>query len=103
MDVRCPRCAWLDVHKDTVVACARLVRDGCARHDVETFGTSAPGLFAQAGWLEPRGRSHFAVEATGVHWQPVGHVLQGHVELVPAHAAHARNVPRRKTDVRGAR
>ena len=99
MDVLYPRCAGLDVHKDTVVACARLAGADGVTHEVETFGTTTPGLFALADWLAARGCTHVALEATGVYWKPVWHVLEGHVELVLANAAHVRNVPGRKTDV----
>ncbi len=43
-----------------------------------------------------------AMEATGVYWKPVWHVLEGHFELVLANAAHVKNVPGRKTDVNDA-
>jgi transposase len=39
------------------------------------------------------------MEATGVYWKPVWHVLEGQFELVLANAAHVKNVPGRKTDV----
>ena len=39
------------------------------------------------------------MEATGVYWKPVWHVLEGHFELVLANAAHVKNVPGRKSDV----
>jgi transposase len=42
------------------------------------------------------------MEATGVYWKPVWHVLEGHAELVLANAAHIRNVPGRKSDVNDA-
>jgi transposase len=42
------------------------------------------------------------MEATGVYWKPVWHVLEGEFELVLANAAHIRNVPGRKTDVNDA-
>src|SRR5574340_1022442 len=42
------------------------------------------------------------MEATGVYWKPVWHVLEGHFELVLANAAHVKNVPGRKTDVNDA-
>jgi hypothetical protein len=41
------RCAGLDVHKDTVVACARMVsEDGTVLQEVETFSTMTNGLLA---------------------------------------------------------
>ena len=40
------------------------------------------------------------MEATGVYWKPVWHILDdGEFELVLANAAHVKNVPGRKTDV----
>ncbi len=42
------------------------------------------------------------MEATGVYWKPVWHVLEGHFTLVLANAAHVKNVPGRKTDVNDA-
>jgi transposase len=42
------------------------------------------------------------MEATGVYWKPVWHVLDGRFELVLANAAHIRNVPGRKSDVNDA-
>src|SRR5512145_2169863 len=42
------------------------------------------------------------MEATGVYWKPVWHLLEGQVELVLANAQHIRNVPGRKTDVNDA-
>ena len=42
------------------------------------------------------------MEATGVYWKPVWHMLEGRFELVLANAAHIRNVPGRKSDVNDA-
>jgi transposase len=42
------------------------------------------------------------MEATGVYWKPVWHVLEDEFELVLANAAHIKNVPGRKTDVNDA-
>ena len=39
-----PQCAGLDVHKETVVACARTVAAGRVQHEVETFATTVRGL-----------------------------------------------------------
>jgi transposase len=43
------------------------------------------------------------MEATGVYWKPVWHILSdGELQLVLANAAHVKNVPGRKTDVNDA-
>jgi transposase len=40
------------------------------------------------------------MEATGVYWKPVWHILaDGEFELLLANAAHVRNLPGRETDV----
>ena len=98
MDELHERCAGLDVHKETVVACARLGKD----HTTQTFATTTIGLLALADWLEKHGCSHVAMEATGVYWKPVWHVLEDRFELLLANAAHVKNVPGRKTDVKDA-
>jgi transposase len=41
-----------------------------------------------------------AMEATGVYWKPVWHILaDGEFELLLANAAHVKNLPGRETDV----
>src|SRR5512144_2045283 len=101
MEVLYPRCAGLDVHKDVVVACVRCVSPPTHR-EVQSFATTTSGLFALAEWLESHGCTHVAMEATGVYWKPVWHLLEGNFELVLANAQHIRNVPGRKTDVNDA-
>jgi transposase len=102
MDVMHPRCAGLDVHQKTVVACARLAAAGAITHEVQTFGTTTRELLALADWLAVRGITHVAMESTGVFWKPVWHVLEGQVELVLANAMHLRQIPGRKSDVNDA-
>jgi transposase len=97
-----PRCAGLDVHKEQVTACARTEDHGRVRREVAVFETTTPGLLALVDWLEAHGCTHVAMEATGVYWRPVWHVLAGHFELVLANAAHVRAVPGRKSDVNDA-
>jgi transposase len=100
MEVLYSRCAGLDVHKDTVVAGVRLAVAGAVRTEVCTFDTTTPGLLSLSAWLAEAGCTHVAMEATGVYWKPVWHVLSdGAVTLILANAAHVKNVPGRKTDV----
>jgi transposase len=95
-------CAGLDVHKDVVVACARFQADNSARHAVAEFATTTSGLLVLADWLEEHRCTHVAMEATGVYWKPVWHMLEGRFELLLVNPAHARNVPGRKSDVNDA-
>lgn len=102
MEVIHPRCAGLDVHKDTVVASARLAAGSEVRVEVQTFATTTTGLLALSAWLAERGCTHVAMEATGVYWKPVWHVLEevAGFELLLVNPAHFRNLPGRKTDVK---
>ena len=102
MEVLYPRCAGLDVHRDTVVACARIMTEGRIEQHVETFGTTTSELLRLLEWLSRHRLTHAAMEATGVYWKPVWHVLEGHFELVLANAMHIKKVPGRKTDVNDA-
>jgi transposase len=101
MEVLYPRCAGLDVHKDSVVACVRCVSQPEHR-EVKSFGTTTRELFELGDWLESHGCTHVAMEATGVYWKPVWHILEERFELILANAQHIRNVPGRKTDVNDA-
>ncbi len=94
------RCAGLDVHKKTVVASVRLAEGSKVVTEVRTFATTTSGLLSLSDWLSGNGCTHVAMEATGVYWKPVWHVLSdGQMELILANAAHVKNVPGRKTDV----
>ena len=103
MEVIYPRCAGLDVHKETVVACLRIVERGEVSRSVRTFATTTASLTELGEWLEANGCTHVGMEATGVYWKPVWQVLaDGSFELVLANAAQVKNVPGRKTDVNDA-
>jgi transposase len=103
MELQHARCCGLDVHKNSVVACLRLVSDGKITTQVRTFGTTTAELFRLSEWLASNECTHVAMEATGVYWKPVWHILDGgEFALVLANAAHVKNVPGRKTDVNDA-
>src|SRR5690242_15916911 len=98
MEVIHPRCAGLDVHKDLVVACARIAKGQQVRCESGRFGTSTRELLRLREWLLSRGVTHVAMESTGVYWKPVWHLLSGSVELTLGNAREMRNVPGRKSD-----
>jgi transposase len=102
MEVLFSRCAGLDVHKDMVVACARIADGSKVTQEVRSFATTTKGLLELAEWLVDHECTHVGMEATGVYWKPVWHVLEGSFELVLANAQHVRNVPGRKSDVNDA-
>jgi len=101
IEVIVERCAFLDVHRDTVMACARTPDgSGGRREEVLEFGTTTSQLLLLADWLAERQVSLVGMEATGVYWKPVHWVLEASVpEVWVINARHMRNVPGRKTDV----
>ena len=103
MEVLHPHCAGLDVHKDSVVGSVRHMAAGEVKREVRTYRTTTGDLMALSEWLSAEGCTHIVMEATGVYWKPVWHILSdGEFELVLANAAHVKNVPGRKTDVNDA-
>jgi len=103
MDLMHERVAGLDVHKETVVACVKIMVAGKASRECRTFDTTTAGLEALLTWLTESGCTHVAMEATGIYWRPVWNILsEGPFELMVANAAHIKNVPGRKTDVNDA-
>ena len=85
------------------MACARHTIDGNVSREVRTFKTTTADLMALSAWLTAQGCTHIVMEATGVYWKPVWHILSdGEFELALANAAHVKNVPGRKTDVNDA-
>jgi len=96
MQVPCTRCAGLDVHKDTIVACVRCVSPPM-HQEVRSFRTTTTELLKLADWLAGHDCTHVAMEATGVYWKPVWHLLEAEFDLVLADAARIRKAPGRKT------
>jgi transposase len=102
MEIIVARCAGLDVHKKTVMACVRTPGEGGRRQQVvREFGTFTAELGKLREWLLAQGVTQVVMEATGVYWKPVWHVLEEVVglELMLVNAHHVKNLPGRKTDV----
>src|SRR5205807_5436613 len=74
MEVLYPRCAGVDVHKDLVVARARCVSEPQV-DETRSFATTTAALIELQEWLSAQGVTHVAMEATGVYWKPVWHLL----------------------------
>src|SRR5712691_12198387 len=102
MDVIHPKCAGLDVHQKTIVACVRLMAGNTVQYHRETFGTATRDLFALADWLSGHGVTHVALQSTGVYWKPVWYALEGQFGLLLANPLHVRNIPGRKSDINDA-
>lgn len=100
MDVLFKRCAGLDVHSESIVACV-LIEDenNVVTKEIETFGTLTKDLFHLLKWLEGHGVTHIAMESTGIYWKPVYNILEDFFDITLANAQRIKNVPGRKTDV----
>ena len=102
MEVVYSKCAGLDVHKETVVACV-IIREGTKpRKEIRTFLTMTKDLMVMHDWLQASGVTHVAMESTGVYWKPIFNLLEGNFEVLLVNAAHMKAVPGRKTDVKDA-
>jgi len=100
METIVERPAALDVHKAQVTACARVPGgDGARGQHVAEFATTVRGLLALRDWLAGLGVTQVAMEATGVFWKPVWHVLEDDFQCLLVNARHVKQVPGRKTDV----
>jgi len=99
MEVLRERCAGLDVHKRTVVACA-ITPEGT---EVRTFGTMTQDLLTLLDWLVSLDITDVGMESTGSYWKPVYNLLEA-ADLRPivSNAQQVKNVPGRKTDVKDA-
>src|SRR5216117_3079360 len=101
MERQLERCCGLDVHKETVAACVRIGgRSGKTEQHVQTFGTTVGELLVLRDWLAVHGVTHVAMESTGVYWKPVFYTLENDFTCLLVNAAHIKQVPGRKTDVK---
>jgi transposase len=103
MEAIVERAAGLDVHQGSVVACVIIGAAGRRpSRETRTFGTMRQDLMALRAWLLELGVTHVGMEGTGVYWQPVHAALEDAFTVIVGNAAHMRNVPGRKTDVKDA-
>jgi transposase len=100
LEVFIERCAGLDVHEETIVACVISgQRDEDLFQETVTFPTLTKDLYRLLKWLESHRVTHIAMESTGVYWKPVFNILEGFFEITLANELRIKNVPGRKTDV----
>ena len=68
---------------------------------MKEFSTFTGDLERLRDWLVASGVTQVAMEATGVYWRPVWHVLEeaATLELLLVNPRHVKNLPGRKTDV----
>jgi transposase len=99
METKNPRCAGIDVHKDSLKVATR-VNGGVF---VETFGATSAEIHRLADWLSEQGVTVVAMESTGVYWKPVWNLLEDRFKLILANAQHVKAIPGCKTDVKDCR
>lgn len=103
MDIVHPRVAGLDVHKKVIWVAVRLPGGVPGERKVvaKSFRSFWRSLQKMAAWLAELGVTDAAMESTGVYWWPVYHALAGAgIGVCVCNAAHMRNVPGRKTDLK---
>jgi transposase len=98
------RVCGLDLHKKVIVACVRILnaKDGTVQSTLRKFGTMTADLVELRQWLTEQEVTHVAMESTGIYWQPVFNLLEGHFKLLLINAQHLKKVPGRKTDMKDA-
>src|SRR4051812_36404117 len=78
MDTIYRRCSGLDVHKDSVQACVRVVDEsGKVAQEGRGFSTMTDGIRELGAWLKAEAVTHVAMESTGVYWKPIWNLLEG--------------------------
>ena len=94
------RCAGLDVHKASVLACVLVVKEAnCVEEEVRRFGTMTEDLKELAAWWKGQAVERVAMESTGVYWKPVWNILEAaELDLLLANAQQVKALPGRKTD-----
>jgi transposase len=94
-------CAGLDVHKESVEACVRLMEpNGRLHQQTRHWGTTTQEILAMSDWMAAQGVTHVAMESTGVYWKPLYNILESRFTVMLVNARHLKQVPGRKSDVR---
>ena len=103
MEIIIRNCAGGDVHKKFIVVSRRWLDEHDQVHkETRRFSTMTQDLERLRDWLVQTGCTDIALESTGVYWQPVYNVLEGHVRVWLVNAQHVKQVAGRKTDQKDA-
>lgn len=95
------RCAFLDVHQESVEACVRHMEpDGRVHQETRHWGTMTRDLLAMSDWMAAQGVTQVGMESTGVYWKPIYNILESRFTVLLVNARHLKQVPGRKSDVR---
>lgn len=102
MQILYERCAGLDVHKRSVVACLLFLKNGQPHKERQIFSTMTSDLVRLRDWLKEHDCTCVAMESTGVFWKPIYNLLEEHFQVLVVNAQHIKTVPGRKTDIKDA-
>ena len=90
MEVVHPRCCGIDVHQASLAVCVAIKEEGKSEKYKLRCGTTSAELLRLADWLHGYQVTQVAMEATGVYWKPVWHILEGQFELLLANPTKCR-------------
>jgi transposase len=100
MEVVHPRCCGIDVHQANLAVCVSIKQGQETQRYRLNCGTTTQELLRLSDWLSDHGVTHVAMEATGVYWKPVWHVLDGQFQLLLANPVEVKALRGRKTDLK---
>ena len=100
MEVVHPRCCGIDVHQAKLAVCVSIKESVKSEKFKLCCGTTTAELLRLADWLHRHQVSHVAMEATGVYWKPVWHMLEGQFGLLLANPTQVKALRGRKTDLK---
>jgi transposase len=100
MEVVHARCCGIDVHQASLAVCVAIKEKGKSEKFKLRCGTTSAELLRLADWLHGYQVTHVAMEATGVYWKPVWHILEGQFELLLANPTQVQALRGRKTDLK---
>lgn len=102
MKIAYPRCAGIDIHKESMTVCLIVDRqDGSApEYHKRKLATHTEGIRQLCAWLEQCQVTDVGMESTGVYWKPVWNALEGRWGLHLCNPHHVRAIPGSKTDMR---
>jgi len=89
----------IDLAQASLVACLlKTEPDERTTKEWRTFTMTHADLERLRDWLVAEGCQVVGMEATGVYWKPVHHILEGSMRVIVGNAAHMKGLKGRKTD-----
>jgi transposase len=83
-----------------LAVCVSIKEEGRTEKHKLRCGTTTAELLRLSDWLREHRVTHVAMEATGVYWKPVWHVLEGQFELLLANPTQVKALRGRKSDLK---